>query len=511
MRVLVAGRKAKMTYLIDVLRELGFDDIVTAINGREAFDKIMASRNIPGKEIRLCFSSWNMDPVSGLDLLRTIRAEKEITDTVFIFATSEVANERILEARKEGVDEYLIKPFKFDTLKNKLENITRNKLANIEKAVNEYLDGAGKGREGLDSVDKEEIGKFISAIMKKFDQTLVYAPWTPFPLLAKGKVYMRFKKYGEAEKWIRKAVATDFNYTEGHAMLSKVLRASGKMGESVSELETALAVNPKSLKVRQKLGELYVRTGNYDRAIIMLSESLRSLEAQSGSPKAKAANLTALGTAKVEKGDEEADALLAKEGVNDLEKAAGLDSDLIAAQYNLMAAYMKTGQNNKASEIFKHIQKMEPDTAEEWFDIGKAFVAKDEIHKALNAFSKVKRLAKEKYELYVEVARVFYKNKFNDYAIEYAKMAMAENPSGKEAYNIAGLIHRAMGKTDLALNEYKRAIAIDPEDAAIHFNLGVAAVFLGQKEQGAEAFKKAVKLDQDLESLVETVMSRAEK
>lgn len=97
-----------------LLKQLGFNNVDEAVDGDEALGKIS------GKNYGLILSDWNMEPKSGIDLLREVRAQENNKNLPFILITAESKVENIVEAKKAGVDQYIVKPFNAKTLKEKL-------------------------------------------------------------------------------------------------------------------------------------------------------------------------------------------------------------------------------------------------------------------------------------------------------------------------------------------------------------------------------------------------------
>ncbi len=97
------------------LAGLGITDIVEAENGQEALS--VAAANMP---IDYMFLDWNMPIMNGLDCLKTLRADAAYKDLKIIMCTSESEKTRVLEALKAGANNYIVKPFDADALKEKL-------------------------------------------------------------------------------------------------------------------------------------------------------------------------------------------------------------------------------------------------------------------------------------------------------------------------------------------------------------------------------------------------------
>ena len=116
MSILVVDDFKTMRRIVsNLLMQLGFNNIDEAIDGQSALAKISE------KEYKMVISVWNMEPMSGFELLQKIRASNGNIRTVpFIMITAESKPENIIKARQAGVNNYIVKPFNVDTLKNKL-------------------------------------------------------------------------------------------------------------------------------------------------------------------------------------------------------------------------------------------------------------------------------------------------------------------------------------------------------------------------------------------------------
>ncbi len=118
MRILVVDDFATMRRIVkNILKQLGYTNFVEAQDGREAL-KILKSQSID-----FIVSDWNMPNMTGLELLKAVRADDEIKDIPFLMVTAEALKENIVEAVKAGVSNYIVKPFTAETLKGKIEKI----------------------------------------------------------------------------------------------------------------------------------------------------------------------------------------------------------------------------------------------------------------------------------------------------------------------------------------------------------------------------------------------------
>lgn len=118
MPVLVVDDYKTMIRIIrNLLKQLGFEDIDDAADGTEAFEKMQQRR------YGLVISDWNMEPMTGYELLKQVRAHGELSKTPFIMVTAESKTENVIAAKKAGVNNYIVKPFNAQTLKGKIEAV----------------------------------------------------------------------------------------------------------------------------------------------------------------------------------------------------------------------------------------------------------------------------------------------------------------------------------------------------------------------------------------------------
>ena len=116
MPVLVVDDSSTMVRIIStLLRHLGFGDVDDADGAASALAKMH------GKRYGLVISDWNMEPVTGFDLLRQMRADPQLAKTPFIMVTAETKVENVIAAKKGGVDNFIVKPFNAQTLREKIE------------------------------------------------------------------------------------------------------------------------------------------------------------------------------------------------------------------------------------------------------------------------------------------------------------------------------------------------------------------------------------------------------
>lgn len=118
MNVLIVDDYKTMLKIVgNLLRQLGFTNI------DEATDGSMALNMFSEKQYGLIISDWNMEPMSGLDLLKQVRAAANNNKVPFIMVTAESKTENVIIAKQAGVNNYIVKPFNAETLKTKISSV----------------------------------------------------------------------------------------------------------------------------------------------------------------------------------------------------------------------------------------------------------------------------------------------------------------------------------------------------------------------------------------------------
>ena len=115
MPVLVVDDYKTMIRIIrNLLKQLGFTDVDDASDGADALTKMR------GRPYGLVISDWNMEPMTGYELLKEVRSDEKLGPTPFIMITAESKTENVIAAKKAGVNNYIVKPFNAATLKSKI-------------------------------------------------------------------------------------------------------------------------------------------------------------------------------------------------------------------------------------------------------------------------------------------------------------------------------------------------------------------------------------------------------
>lgn len=103
------------------LKNLGYDNLVEAVDGKDALAKLAADTNI-----NFVITDWNMPVLSGLELTKAIRGDEKLNNVPILMVTTRGVKEDILEALQAKVNNYIVKPFTPQILKEKIDQILAN-------------------------------------------------------------------------------------------------------------------------------------------------------------------------------------------------------------------------------------------------------------------------------------------------------------------------------------------------------------------------------------------------
>ena len=118
MQILIVDDYKTMIRIIrNLLKQIGFENVDDAADGQEAYDKMKQNK------YGLVISDWNMEPLTGYELLQKVRGDETMNKTPFIMVTAESKTENVVAAKRAGVNNYIVKPFNAGTLKSKMSAV----------------------------------------------------------------------------------------------------------------------------------------------------------------------------------------------------------------------------------------------------------------------------------------------------------------------------------------------------------------------------------------------------
>jgi two-component system chemotaxis response regulator CheY len=115
--LIVDDYKTMLRIVKNLLNQIGFSNVDEASDGSEALAKVHQ------KDYGLIISDWNMQPMTGLQLLQAVRADAKLKHIPFIMVTAESKTENVVAAKQAGVNNYIVKPFNAAVLKGKIATV----------------------------------------------------------------------------------------------------------------------------------------------------------------------------------------------------------------------------------------------------------------------------------------------------------------------------------------------------------------------------------------------------
>ena len=118
MQILVVDDYQTMLRILkNLLKQLGFSNVEAAMDGGEALTLLQ------GSSFDFIISDWNMEPMTGIELLKEVRGNEKLKHIPFIMITAESKTENVIAAQQAGVSNYIVKPFNAETLKGKMASV----------------------------------------------------------------------------------------------------------------------------------------------------------------------------------------------------------------------------------------------------------------------------------------------------------------------------------------------------------------------------------------------------
>lgn len=115
--LIVDDNKTMLRIIRNLLKQIEFENVQEASDGKEAQDKLQTGN------FGLVISDWNMEPMTGLELLQHVRSDPKLKATPFIMITAESKPANVIAAKEAGVSNYIIKPFNAETLRGKIHKV----------------------------------------------------------------------------------------------------------------------------------------------------------------------------------------------------------------------------------------------------------------------------------------------------------------------------------------------------------------------------------------------------
>lgn len=363
-------------------------------------------------------------------------------------------------------------------------------------------------------------GKDLVAAEAAFKEASRLAPKAPAPILGLAEVAKLRDDAKGAEKWLKDALRVAPGSAEAHLAWGRYLYATRKFAESEAAFNQARNLNPKLLAAHLDLGELFL-SGSFrpKDAEIAFREAIRLRPDHAGAHNGLA---TALAAQK-----------RSAEAAAEFETAARLAPDNPLPLHSLGRLYQYSGEADKALAAYGRALKVKPDFTPALLDRGDVYAAKNQPERALADYSEAVRRAPKQALAHFKLG-MFYQGRnrgaeavaayraaiesdprfapaYNNLAwlaaegksnlveaLGWAKRAVELQPGVPDFVDTLGQVHRARGELELAIEQFRRAVAAArPPRADYHYRLGLALAEKGQRKEAIAALKEALKISKD--------------
>ena len=115
----VEDERVSRTMIVELLKKMGINKIVASTNGQIALDKLKTQK------VDLIISDWHMPVMDGLEFFRAIKKENLLEDTPFLMVTVEDSKEKVVEAMKLGIRDYIVKPLHKNSFESKVKTLLK--------------------------------------------------------------------------------------------------------------------------------------------------------------------------------------------------------------------------------------------------------------------------------------------------------------------------------------------------------------------------------------------------
>ena len=238
-------------------------------------------------------------------------------------------------------------------------------------------------------------------------------------LSARGKAALRDQQFDQAAKLYEQVVKLDPRSAEAHSDLGLALYMLGTYPRAITELHTALELNPYLDRTQVLLALSYFNSGEFDRALPLLEKAYRTMK----------------------------------------------DDPIVAAHLGL--AYLRKEKDDEALVVLGHWVELEPRSADALYFKGKAAT-----YVASNAFSQLTKAAPDSYRMLQLRAEMLRQQNLTSAAINEYKKAIAQKPDAAGLHYALGTLYREGGRLDEALAEFQEELKISPNDAMTDYLIG---------------------------------------
>lgn len=383
LKCLVVDDEASMRKTVsNMLSKIGFTSIVTAENGRRALDTIKAN------PIDMVIADVNMPEMTGVELFKTVREDRNFDHIIFIFVTAEATRQTVARAAEDGGEGYIIKPFVMGTLEDKIAKALEKmfKPGSVETCLREF--SAAMAKRDFQAAE-EALGKAATLVP---DAAKVVHNF--------GVLYLAKGDVERAIEFFKEAVNKNPMFVKSFNALGEIYENMGDLATAIKYYEMAHDISPANTERLLALSKLLNKTGEKDRAETILQDAVSDMRQDI----AESAHL--MGEMYLARN--ESDKALAM-----LKKAYQQNPSDTTIMGSLADVYRKIGQPKEAIELYRACLKIAPDEAQFFYSMGKTYLEMADKKSAIDALKKAWALNPHSKEITADLKALAEKDRIN--------------------------------------------------------------------------------------------------
>ena len=366
-------------HLGDVLARIGFGSIATAGDGREALDIIKT------KPVDIVICDVNMPVMSGFELFKTIREDKNYDRLIFIFVTAEATRHTVAMAAEEGGDGYIIKPFVMGILEDQIARALEKKFKPnpLETCLKDFAEAMAKKdfQRAEDDLDKAaDLAPEAAKVVHNFG------------LLSLAK--------GDADKAIgffKAAITKNSMFVSSYNALGEIYENMGDIESAIKYYELAHKISPDNTERLVALSKLFYKTGDTNRAEAILKDAVSNMRGD------VAASEHLMGEIYLAKNQND-------KALEILLKSYSHNPSDMSVMESLAEAYRKVGQPEQALKFYNECIKISPDNALAYYNMSKTYLEMADKKNAIATMQKAWVLNPHSKEIVADLKALAEKN-----------------------------------------------------------------------------------------------------
>lgn len=476
-------------------KELGYNNFHVFNSAREALDFLASGVGV------IFIVNQNNKALNGLDAIRQIKGNSATSHLPGLISSYDRTTAGILAAKKANADGYIIKPI---TALNVLRAIKNASDRRTESLVGILRQGEREIAASQDDIATSQAARkeLFAGIIKSLNDEISSFPNSAGNHTELGKLLTLSGQKTSASAFFQRAIdIKEPGYDEPFIQMAEYHASADNHAKAIHYLKIALTVKF-NIQTLVRLGELQAHGGDLNGSIITFKSVLDYFEKQKQSDKADkilAKCYNERGKVYLEKGEQDDNPVMLKAANADFNKSAEKNPNFMAAQYNLMITYKKMGDTKSAMQVADKIKSIEPEDFEGWLMLAESYHKDGYASGCSLALDKAVRLDWNNLEKRKQVVQLYIDYGFIEKAERLLVNTVSSIPGDSSLRNLLGIVYRRMGKSDLAIEQYRKALELDKEDAGFHFNLGRALLDTGDKEEAKEMFRKSLAMDPEME------------